>query len=150
MLKSILPFFLMVVAVMTPRAGRCRWVGAALAVAAGLSLAAPHAAADCATHLPHFGGPLPFDAGPVMAHKEPVRNPEPSPRHCPCHGPNCRRVPADPAPAPTAPPSTSPSHDVAWCEAAAPLSLSASRVRADGDTLLAPLFFPSPLERPPR
>jgi hypothetical protein len=138
---------------MAPRAGRSGWVGAVLAVAAGLSLAAPRAAADCATHMPHFGGPLPFaaDSGAWAApHKEPVKRSDPAPRRCPCQGPNCGRLPADPTPPPPAPQPSSPSQDGAWVQAAPPPRPAAACDRAEDGRLLAPLCSPAPLERPPR
>jgi hypothetical protein len=123
-----------------------------LAVAAGLSLTAPRAAADCTTHIPRLGAyDLPFPAGPLAApHKDAPRRPGPTPRRCPCEGPHCRQVPADPAPPPPAPPRSSPSQECAWLQGDPAPSIAAGHAWGDGDRLLAPLFSPSPLERPPR
>ena len=126
---------------MTPRVGRGWWVGVVLAVTAGLSAPAPRASADCATHLPSLGGArLPFAPGPG-------RDSRPAPR--PCNGPNCQKVPADPAP-PPAPPPVPCGDNWAWLQGPPAPPSAPGAARADEHRLLTPLFFPSPLERPPR
>ena len=117
-------------------------MGAALAAC----LPAPRAAADCTSHLPSFGmASLPFD-GPSSA----PNAKHSTPAHQPCHGPYCGRTPAEPAPAPSAPPRSSVGEEWAWVESVPTPASGCRPVWAGADGLLAPLFFPSPLERPPR
>ena len=105
--------------------------------------APPRAAADCGAHPPLLGAPpLPFAPGPD------ARRPDSRPAPCPCNGPNCHKVPSEPAPPPSAPPTYSHSQDLAWLPSRAP-SPAAGAARPAGDPLLAPLFSPAPLERPP-
>ena len=126
---------------MRPQGRRGWWIGAVLAVAAGLSLSAPCASADCATHLPSLGGAaLPFASGPRSDSR---------PTPCPCNGPNCHTVPADPAPPPVPPPSSH-GHDSAWLQSVPVPSPAAEAAWPAGDPLRTPLFSPAPLERPPR
>ncbi len=123
------------------------WFSAALAVAAGL--AAPRAVADCGSRLAPFDARLPFDDGPSQASEPPARRHNPAPGRCPCQGPDCRRLPAEPAPAPTAPTRLAPQEGAALPPAPAHYPGAASN-RAGLGRLLTSLFAPSPLEPPPR
>ena len=127
---------------MRPHGRRGWWIGTVLAVAAGLFLSAPRASADdCATHLPSLGGAaLPFASGPRS---------DSQPTPCPCHGPNCHKVPADPAP-PPAPPPSSHGQESAWLPSSLAPSCAAGAALPAGDPLRTPFFSPAPLERPPR
>ena len=133
---------------MTPRAGRGWWVGATLALA-GLAVSAPRAAADCTTHLPSLSGAsLPFDSGAWGGTRRTESRMAHSP--CPCRGPHCRSLPADPAPPPPAPPRSAPGQDWAWLQTPPAPCLAAGAAWAGEGDPLTPLFSPSPLERPPR
>ncbi len=140
---------------MTPRAGRPGWVGLALAVAAGLALSAPRAAADCASRLPLFGIPtLPFPVGPQRPqtphHTDAPKRSEPNRPPAPCNGPNCRKVPSDPTPPTPVPPPSPHGEQWAWTDGSR-TPLGGNRAAwVCGETLLFPFFSPSPPEPPPR
>jgi hypothetical protein len=131
------------------RAYKTWWIGLALAVAVGLSTAAPRANAGCAaSHFSFCVPQLPFDEGFQQA-KAPKHS-EPNPAPCPCKGPHCHKVPAGPTAPPSAPPRSTSVHDWAWVDSlcAPPQNAGASWVVAEGT--FRPLSSPSPLERPPR
>jgi hypothetical protein len=131
------------------RAFRMWWVGIAVAVTAGLCIAAPRANASCAASHFSFGVPaLPFGEGSEQA-KTPQSS-EPKPTPCPCQGPHCHKVPADPTAPPPAPPRSTPGHDWAWVDSSYAPPQSPCVRWALGEGVFRPLSSPSPLERPPR
>ena len=125
------------------------WVGTALAAAAGLSFVAPQANASCAASHFSFGiPPLPFGEGFEQAKAPKPSEPKPAP--CPCKGPHCHKAPAAPMSPPSAPTRSSPNQDCAWMESPLLRSHGIGAPFAQGNGFSVSLFFPSPLERPPR
>jgi hypothetical protein len=131
------------------RAYRVWWIGIALAVAAGLSFAAPRANASCAASHVSFGVPaLPFGESAEQAKTPQHSAPKPAP--CPCQGPHCHKVPADPTAPSPAPPHAAPGQDWAWSDSSYAPPPSAGAGWAREESLFRPLSSPSPIERPPR
>src|SRR5258708_26659985 len=128
-----------------------RLVGWLFTLAVG-EVVAPSAQAGCDDHL--FRMPSPRKSakpGLGMTQLPVVANPlpQPDPLPAPCHGPRCSHLPEQKLPVPTAPaPSTGDDH--AWVAATLLLTRSGPWTFVQNQPIPRPLYFASPLERPPR
>jgi hypothetical protein len=132
---------------MTTRAGWAWWVGTALAAVAGVCLSAPHAAADCAAHRFTLGA-SPFDPAPRPEKAQ--KTGEIPARPAPCHGPHCGRAPSHPAPPAPVNPRSVLGDEWTWVGTRTASPDDRASAWRHGDSLLAPLFSPTPPEPPPR
>lgn len=134
---------------MLPRAGWVWWVGTALAAAAGVGLPASRAAADCGAHRISFDAP-PFERFAAPRAEKPAKTPAAPAWPAPCHGPNCGRLPPQTTPPAPVNPRPTVGDEWVWAGAATAGPDGPGAAWGHDDSLLRPLFSPTPPVPPPR